>query len=170
MKILFIVACFLFCYTANAAHAKLGDRHYEKAGGFSLQAPKGWQFHEQPGTKYQTAFGPPSNSFWPNIFILDEAYQGTLKGLVDANQTLLPKMFKQFTINKRDTFVTARGLRGERLVTTSLQQKILLRQILYIIPGVNGKYFVVNCTALAAGGEALDSVCEESIKTFDLIK
>jgi len=170
MKRLFIAVCFLFCITAYTAHAELGDRHSEKAGGFSLQAPKGWQFREFPGMKYQIAFGPASNSFSPNINFVDEAYDGPLKGYVDANQNALNKMFVQFKLIKRDTFVTTRGLRGERLITTSLQQKNLLRQIFYFISGVNGKYLVVTCSALAAGGEALDSAFEESIKSFDIIK
>jgi hypothetical protein len=170
MKRLFIVACFLLCLTVNIAHAELGDQYTERAGGFSLQVPKGWQFREFPGLKYQIAFGPASNSFSPNINIVDEVFNGTLKAYVDANQTALNKMFVQFKLIKRDNFVTTRGMKVERLVTTSLQLKNLLRQTFYFIPGVNGKYLVVTCSALAEGGEAFDSVFEESIKTFELIK
>lgn len=170
MKSSFIAVCFLFCFTAYVVHAEVGDRHSEKAGSFSLQAPKGWKFREFPGMKYQIAFGPASNSFSPNINVVDEAYDAPLKGYVDANLNTLKKMFEQFTLIKRDAFVTTRGMKGERLVVTSLQQKNLLRQTFYFLPGVNGKYFVVTCSALAAGGEALDSVFEESIKTFEIIK
>jgi hypothetical protein len=56
------------------------------------------------------------------------------------------------------------------MVTTSLQQKRLLRQTFYFFPGINGKYLVVTCSVPAAGGEALDSVFEESIKTFEINK
>lgn len=120
--------------------------------------------------KYQFAFGPVSNSFSPNINVVDEVYSGPLKGYVDANKNTLNKIFVQFTLIKRDAFVTTNGLRGERMVTTSLQQKNLLRQTFYFLPGVNGKYFVVTCSALAAKGETLDSVFEESIKTFEIVK
>lgn len=169
MRRLFVTVFFLIV-TANVAHAEVGDRHFEQAGAFSLQAPKGWQFREFPGMKYQLAFGPAKNSFSPNINIVDEAYGGTLKSYVDASKNTLTKMFVQFTLIKRDAFVTTNGLRGERMVTTALQQKSLLRQTFYFLPGVNGKYFVVTCSTLAAGGETLDSVFEESIKTFEIIK
>lgn len=169
MKRLFITVCF-FILTTYVAYAEVGDRHYEQTGGFSLRAPKGWQFREFPGMKYQFAFDPASNYFKPNINVIDEAYGGSLKSYVDANKNTLFKMFEQFTLIKRDLFVTTRGLQGERMVTTSLQQKNLLRQTFYFLPGVNGKYFVVTCSTLAAGGEAFDSVFEESIKTFEIIK
>ena len=165
-----IVACFLFCFTSYAVHAEVGNRHSEQAGGFSLQAPKGWQFRELPGMKYQFAVGPASNSFSPNINVVDEVYEGSLKSYVDTNENAVNRIFEQFTLIKRDDFVTTRGIRGERLVTTSLQQKNLLRQTFYFLPGANGKYFVVTCSALAAGGEALDPVFEESIITFDITK
>ena len=120
--------------------------------------------------KYQIAFGPAKNSISPNINIVDEAYEGALKGYVDVNLENLRKIFVQFTLIKRDRFVTTKGLSGERMVTTSLQQNSLLRQSFYFFPGTNGKFLVVTCSASAKGGEALDSVFEESIKTIEINK
>ncbi|GEM_PF-2526170 len=142
----------------------------EQVLGFTMQAPKNWQFRELPGLKYKGVFGPTANSFTPNIIVLDEAYDGSLKSYVDANAKALEKHFVQFALIKRDAFVTTSGLKGERMVTTSLQQKSLLRQTFYVFPGAKGKYFVVTCSALAAGGESLDAIFEESITTFKLIK
>lgn len=169
MKKLLFAICF-FCLAAYSAYAEVGDRHVEQAGGFSLQAPKGWQFREFPGLKYQIAFGPAANAFSPNINVVDEAYDGPLKNYVDENVKNLKKIFDQFKLIRRDAFVTASGLKGERMVTTAHQQKSLLRQTYYFLPGANGKYFVVTCSALAAGGEMLDPVFEESLKTFELIR
>ena len=81
-KAIFAVCFVLLAFPVLAA---LGDSHVEKAGGFSLQAPKGWEFREFPGMKYQIAFGPASNSFSPNINVVDEAYDGSLKSYVDSN-------------------------------------------------------------------------------------
>ena len=142
----------------------------EQALGFTMQAPKNWQFREFPGLKYKVAFGPTANSFTPNINVVDEAYDGSLKSYVDANAKALEKHFVQFALIKRDAFVTTRGLNGERMLTTSLQQKNLLRQTFYVFPGAKGKYFVVTCSALAAGGASFDTLFEESIRTFKLIK
>lgn len=168
-KWLFIVAGF-FCLFAYAAYAEVGERHMEQAGGFSLQAPKGWQFREFPGMKYQISVGPAKNEFSPSINVVDEAYEGPLKSYVDANVKTLEKIFVQFKLIKRGPFVTTSGVKGERVVTTSLQQKNLLRQTFYFMPGVNGKQFVVTCSTLAKGGESLDSVFEESLKTFQVVK
>lgn len=141
----------------------------EQAVAFSMQAPKGWLFREFPGMKYQIAYGPVVNAFSPNINVVDEAYDGSLSSYVDANIKSLEKLFEKFTLIKRDTFVTISGIRGERMITTSLQMKNMLRQTFYIFPGSKGKYFVVTCSALAAGGELLDSLFEESIRSFRLI-
>jgi hypothetical protein len=171
MKNLIGVICFVFCLTAYAAQAEVGDRHSEMAGGFSLQAPKGWQFRVMPGMKYQFAFGPASNSFSPNINVVDDMYSGDLNTYVDRSMETLNKMLEQFTLIQRNAFVTRGGMSGERVVTTSLQQKrFLLRQSFYFLPGTNGKYFVVTCSTLASGGEALDSVFDESVKTFEIIR
>ena len=166
----FIAACIIFCATIFSAHAEVGARHAEDAGGYSLQAPKGWQFREFPGMKYQFAFGPASNSFSPNINVVDEAYSGSLQSYVDANKDTLSRVFVKFKLHQRSKFVTASGINGEKLVTTSMQQKHLLRQTFYFFPGLNGKYFVVTCSTLAKGGEALDPVFEESIRTFALAR
>ena len=78
MKKLLLAICFFFT-AAYTVHAEVGDKHTEQAGGFSLRAPKGWQFREFPGMKYQIAFGPAAKSFSPNINVVDEAYGGSLK-------------------------------------------------------------------------------------------
>ena len=170
MKKLLLATCFFFT-AAYAVHAEeVGDKHTEQVGGFSLRAPKGWQFREFPGMKYQIAFGPAAKSFSPNIGVVDEAYDGSLKSYVDANINSLKTIFVQFTLIKREAFVTTNSLKGEKIVTTSLQQKNLLRQTFYILPGTNGKYFVVTCSALAEGGELYDPMFEESLKTFEIIK
>jgi len=166
-KPLFVLCLFLAAFTVQAA---VGDRHFEQTGGFSLQAPQGWVFRDFPGMKYQIAFGPAANSFSPNINVVDEAYDGSLKSYVDANAKTLKSVFVQYTLIKRDTFVTMKGMKGERLVTTSLQQKNMLRQTFYFFPGNKRNYFVVTCSALAAGGESLDPLFEESIKSFEISK
>lgn len=169
MKKSLFAICFFFL-VVNAVHAGVGDKHVEQAGGYSLKAPQGWQFREFPGLKYQIAFGPAAKSFSPNINVVDEAYGGSLKSYVNANLQNLEKMFVQFKLIKRTDFITTGGLSGEKLLTTSLQGKVLLRQTFYFLPGIKGKYFVVTCSSLAEGGESYDAAFEESMKTFELIK
>jgi len=120
--------------------------------------------------KYQIAFGPTSSAFSPNINVVDEAYDGSLKSYVDGNAKSVEQLFEQYSLIKREAFATKSGLKGERLVTTSLQQQKKLRQTFYFFSNGKGKYYVVTCTALAAGGESLDVLFEESLRSFELIK
>jgi hypothetical protein len=168
MKKTIFVVCFVLLVVP--VYAALGDRHVEKAGGFSLQAPNGWVFREFPGMKYQIAFGPASSSFSPNINVVDEAFDGSLKSYVDGNAKSIEQLFEQYALIKREAFTTKSGLKGERLVTTSLQQKNKLRQTFYFFSGGKGRYYVVTCSTLAAGGESLDALFEESLRSFELIK
>ena len=164
-----LLICFL-CFLCCVAYADVGDRHVERAGGFALRAPKGWQFREFPGQKYQIVFGPPRGSFRSNINVVDEAYSGSLKSYVDLNIENVKRVFDQFKLIKREAFVTTSGLQGEKVVTTSRQYKNLLRQTFYFFRGPQGKYLVVTCSTLAKGGEAFDRLFEESLKTFELLK
>jgi len=167
MRTLLIAVCGLFV-AVFAAHAEVGDRHVEQAGGYALRAPEGWQFREFPGLKYQVAF-TPVRGFSPNINVVDEAYGGPLKSYVDENTKTLKQLFVGFTLVKRVPFVTARGVKGEKMVTVSQQQNARLRQVFYFFAGRNGKYFVVTCSNLADQGDALDAAFDESLKTFELV-
>ncbi len=163
-----LFAAFSFFVAVFAAHAEVGDRHVEPAGSYALRAPKGWQFREFPGLKYQIAF-TAARGFSPNINVVDEAYGGSLKSYVDENTKTLKQIFAGFTLIKRAPFATASGMKGEKMVTVSQQQNSRLRQLFYFFAGRNGKYFVVTCSNLADQGDALDAAFDESMKTFELV-
>jgi len=93
-----------------------------------------------------------------------------LKSYVDGNAQAIAKAFVQFRQIKREPFATKSGIKGERLVTTSLQQNNLLRQTFYFLPGGREGISVVTCSAPAAGGESLDALFEESMRSFALNK
>jgi hypothetical protein len=160
----------LIGFAIGTVDAAVGARHSEQAGGFSFQAPAGWQFREFPGMKFQIALGTPENEFAPNINVVDEEYQGSLQSYVDGNLETLRKVVPGFVLVNRHPFATKSGLQGEAVVAHTEQYNKLLRQTFYFIPGTNGKYFVVSCSALKEGGEKLDSTFEESVKTFEFIK
>ena len=152
-----------------AVHAEVGDRHVEQSGGYALRAPKDWQFREFPGLKYQVAFIAMPGGFSPNLNVVDEGYGGPLKSYVDENAKTLQKMFTGFKLVKRAPFVTASGVKGEKMITLSQQQNSRLRQVFYFFPGRGGKYFVVTCSTPADKGDAFDAAFDESLKTFELV-
>jgi hypothetical protein len=168
MRRLLFAAITLFI-AVFAAHAEVGDRHVEPSGGYALRAPKGWQFREFPGLKYQVAFLAMPGGFSPNLNVVDEGYGGPLKSYVDENTKVLKKTFTGFKLVKRVRFVTASGVQGEKMITVSQQQKTRLRQAFYLFPGRGGKYFVVTCSTPAEKGDAFDAAFDESLKTFELV-
>lgn len=162
-------AILLFCLSICSAFADVGTRHSETAGGYSLQPPQGWIFHALPGMKYEFAFGPANNGFSPNINVVDEMYRGSLKDYVSLSKASLQKLFVEYKLQGQSHFVTSSGINGEKIITTSLQQKVRLRQIFYFLPDGKDKYFVITCSALASGGGALDASFEESVKSFTFL-
>jgi hypothetical protein len=165
-----IRAILLWACLLAAAHAEVGPRHVEAAGGFAFRAPAGWQFQDFPGMKFKMAAGPVVKSIRPNIVVVDEAYSGTLPEYADANLTNLRKMMAEFEMLSHKSFVTAQGMRAEKMVTRSLHNKTRLRQTFLFVQGKQGMYYVLTGTAPADGGEALDAQFEESFRTFELLK
>jgi hypothetical protein len=139
--------------------------HYEQAGGFSYDPPKGWQITQFPGLKYRISHGPAEHEFAPNINVLDESFVGSLAEYVDLNLGKMKDMFTGFTLLKREDFQTEDGLPGTRLVVEDKQQGRALRQTFCFFSNSTRKY-VVTCTALAEGGESLDGLFAQSMRTF----
>ena len=165
-----IVTILFICILCTVSYSDVGKRHSEKEGGFSFCAPKGWQFREFPGFKYQISVGPAEKGFAPNINVVDESFDGSIEKYVDANIVTMEALFKDLKIRKRDTFSTSNKLKGERLVITSLQQGNVLRQTFYFFEGSKGKKLVITCSCLSENGESFDEIFEESLKTFQVIK
>jgi len=158
----------LFTLVCVGCGGKPARQHYEKAGGFSYNPPDGWEIIEFPGIKYRISRGPMRNGFAPNINVVDETFSGTLSAYVEANLENMPKFFTiNFKVHKRGEIKTEDGEDAIFLAIENEQQRRMLRQTFYFLMSGNRKY-VVTCTALAEGGEALDSVFEKSVKTFRL--
>jgi len=138
---------------------------YEKAGGFSYDPPQGWRVLEFGGLKYRISAGPSENDFAPNINVVDERFSGSLPEYVDLNLQTLKKTFVDFKLIKREDFQTGDGLAAVRLVCEDTQQKKRLRQTFCFFGNSNRKY-VATCTAVADGGEKLDDLFAQSMKTF----
>jgi len=160
----------LFILTASVFSADTGDRHVEKAGGFSFCPPKSWDMKEIPGLKYRIAFGPASDGFAPNINVVDESFSGSLSDYVKGNREALERMFKGFKNLGESEFKTDFGPKGVRLITESEQQGQKLRQTFFFFDGKGGRKLVATCSALAENGAKLDETFAASLKTFAIEK
>lgn len=155
---------------AAPARAALGERHVERAGGFSYCPPEGWSVREFPGFKYKFAFGPAWQGFTANLNVVDEAYDGTLKAYVDLNVVNLKKMIPGFRQIERVPFKTLSGLSGERIRAEDTQSQRELRQSFYLIASGKGRMFVLTGTSLASDGPKFDSLFDDSADSFRLGK
>ena len=150
---------------------RYGDnqRYVERAGNFSFVQPAGWKFQDFAGSKSKIAVGPSRDGFAPNINVVTEPFMGTLEEYADANIATMRSAFGKLRIIEQVEFRTIAGLPGRRLIIESEQNDRLLRFSFYFF-GTSGIKYVVTCTALAYGGEKLDSVFAESMKTFQIEK
>lgn len=157
--VLFLLGC------GGRAHRTL----YEKEGGFSYDPPPGWRITNFPGLKYKIAAGTPENGFAPNINIVDETYSGSLSDYVELNIQNLKRVLPTSQVLKREDFQTNDALASIRLITERHDANIGkdLRQTFYFFENGSHK-FVVTCSALADGGDDLDTLFEQSMKTFHL--
>jgi hypothetical protein len=163
---LFFVLQILICPgPARAQKQDEARRHLEKTGGFSLVPPDTWTVRDFPGLKYKVIVGPTQAGFASNIVVADETFKGTLDDYVKANKDAIMQVLKKAQIVKQEEFKTTDGLPGVRLIFENEQGDKLLRRTSYFFGATDTKY-VLTCSTLAEGGEKLDPVFEQALKTF----
>jgi hypothetical protein len=168
-RLLFLVLAFTFfgCATKSNLSQEEG-RFIEKSGGFSITIPELWQVAEMPGMKYKLLMGQMENNFTPNINFVDDTFNGSLDVYVDASIEQLKNLLgENFTFIQRNDFVTAKNVKGEKIVTNSFQYERLLQQIFYFFPGKNGVKMVITCTGLAETGGVFDEMFDKTMETFE---
>lgn len=161
------VACLLLAACSKApAHETGGDEpNRYRAAGFSYVPPAGWETRDFPGLKYKIATGPVHDGFAANLNVVDEAFSGPLKVYVGANLENMGRMMPNFAVASQADFETDDGVDGTRLVATSTQNDMAMRQVFYFIPG-KGKFYVVTCSDLAQHEGAQETACDDAARSF----
>jgi len=149
------------------AFAETGSRIND--GDFSYCPPLNWIVTEFPGLKYKIVIGPTIGNFTSNINFVDEEYNGNLNNYVNENIYQLDSFIQEYQLLDRSDFRTNSGITGERIIIINIQQNYSLRQIFYVLPGKNNRYFVITCTVVDSVAAEYLPIFEESIKTFELI-
>lgn len=140
---------------------------HEPEGGFSFDPPPGWQVSSMPGAAYRVCLGPEERQFTPNINVVRETFVGSLDEYVAANLRSLEQQHAAMNLLRRENFRTRDGERGVRLIMDNDWGGRLLRQTFFVFAS-GTRHYIVTCTALADGGDALDQVFADSIATFRL--
>jgi hypothetical protein len=165
LKILFSV---VFVFFSAFAFAQNGERVRFPEGKFSFCPPAGWGMHEIAGLKYEVAVGPAENGFSANIVFADESYEGNLKEYIDLNIIQLGNFIQNYELVDRKAIRTNSGISGEYIVIKHEQYGFVIRQVIYFLPVVNNKYFVMTCSVLDNVFLRFLPVFENSMKTFEI--
>jgi hypothetical protein len=149
----------------NTDKPRKSQRHVETAGGFSFIPPNAWEMQIVPGRNFKAAIGPPIGGFTPNIVVLDELWPGSLDDYIKAAIDVWPQKQPNIKVLKKGDFATSEGLPGVRITLDNLGKDATRRQNMHVFARGDTK-FVIVCTTLAEGADALDAVFEDSVKTF----
>ena len=134
---------------------------------FTYQKPDGWEYKDFPGLKYEVSIGKPAKGFAPNIVVVDEDFSGTLEEYFKQGVKLVEKTINKAKIISQKKISTADGDAGFKLVYTSEQNGLKLKQIQYFFSKGDKKY-VLTCSSLVASGDEFDNVFEKSAMTFKI--
>lgn len=153
--------------TASPTPEASRERHYEPEGGFSYVPPAGWDLVDSPSMPYATAIGPGTDDFSANLTIMDEPFAGTLGEYVTLSLNNMREFFEGLEVVRQEQFRSVEGPPGVKIVTKNVQRGRALHQVFYLF-NADATKFVITCTRLAVADEAVDVVCEESVRTFRL--
>jgi hypothetical protein len=154
----------------SSAGPEEAGRYYERAGGFTIRPPESWEAVEFPGLQYKVILGPGENGQRPNITFLTETDPHSISEYGDLVLQAVQDQLGAYTLIKREDFVTAGNINGERVIIHLVQDGYTFRRTLYLLPGKADTKLAAACTALADGGAAYDSPFEQAMKTFAWIE
>jgi hypothetical protein len=140
-------------------------RHHEEAGGFSYVPPPDWQLEDYSGSRYQVAFGTATHGFAPFIFVTEDRFEGSLNSYLEAVVYTLREDAPDLRLTRRDDFQTLSGEWGIRLSADGTYKEEKLHHTFYLFDG-GAKILIVRCTRPADVQEEVDTLCDDSMRTF----
>ena len=157
---------FLIAVNVGFIFAETGERYYEPNRDFSICPPVGWYIVEFPGLKYHVVISDPINGFSPHFLFIDEQFSGDLPRYVEANIQNVKIVYPDIELLKNESFTTDNGTRGTKLAMLNPNSGNPIRQFFYILPKGGGMYYTVTCSVGNSHGQQLESIFDESMKTF----
>jgi hypothetical protein len=149
----------------SVVFAETASRYKASDNSFSFVPPEGWQEKDWPGMKYKVFLTQPAEKFAPNITIVDEVANMSIKDYVDANRKALSASSKDYKELSLDPFTTDGGLKGYRLSFKNRQMEMDLIQTQYYFSG-SEKKLVITCSVAEKDTRPIAAQCDKSLKTF----
>ena len=168
--LLLIIVSFLFSCATNNSKDSGGDCYFDKQIGFSICLPETWQvpetWQELENLKYKALIVTLEDNYKPMVMFVEEKSTNEFNDYVDANIKNLKKQFDGIQIQQSD-FITAKNLKGKKLLTTLSQNGRTIRIIHYLFPGNNGYHLGISCGVGAEAGDKYDKLFDRTLKTFE---
>ena len=138
----------------------------ETSKGYNFTPPSSWTAGTAAGG-IETFTGTADGGFNPNMNIVTENFNGTLKEYVDGNINSLNTSFDGELVS-RASFQTNGGLSGEKLVYLVTYNGINLRFFFYIFPPKSGSktYVIITSTGLASYNTKYDATFDAAAQSF----
>lgn len=160
-----IIFLFLFFIQAVSAQNVCTD----PAGNFSFVMPDGWTAVTLNGVQYRAAAGITIEGFTQNITAMREKFAGALDEYLEEAKKHLIAQEGEVQIFKEEPFTTAENIEGRKIVFDCIYSDISLRQYLYIFQ-VENICFLFTCSVAAGEPEEIETVFDESMKTFRTLR
>ena len=170
MGFIFFIPLFFSCATNTNVIYNGENRYFEKSSNYSICPPASWQVGEFPGFKNKILIGQADNEITPSINFVEEKYDAQPKEYVDLSIGVLEKIYSDIKLLQRKDFITAKNVKGEKIVYTISQYGRFLRITQYILPGKNGTYMIITCGASGLIGDKYDDLFDKTVRTFEWSK
>ena len=161
------IALLVVCFAAACGSEEPG-RHHEKAGGYSIVPPEGWQVREMPGLKHRVLVGPAADDFAPNINVVDERFDGELDEYVLKSFANLKLKFSGFEQVGGNDLQLDDGRRAVKMVVRHSQFGAPLEQTFYFVSGSGATKYVLTGSKRADDAREWDATFDTCVRTFRL--
>jgi hypothetical protein len=151
-----------------SAH-KLGEVYTSKENGYSYRIPEKWENKPGPQPGMTMFVAPPDSKLNSNMVTTVETYEGSLADYVDANKKALSSSVPDAKVSNDAEFATDAKVAAHKTKLQNKMNNVELVQTMYFFEGAGGRKIIVTCTAPANLAGDLESVFDDSMKTFALV-
>ncbi|MGI8889742.1 MAG: DcrB-related protein [Chthoniobacterales bacterium] len=145
---------------------ELGETYTSMQNGYSFRIPKGWETKSgsQPGMMMISA--PKDSGLASNMVTTSDPFKGSLTDYIEANKEALRKDVPTAKIVNDTAYATEAKVTAHKVKLQNKVNEMDLVQTMYFFEGPEGRKVIVTCTTPAKFDGQLESLFDQSMKTF----